>query len=143
MYCLDEPCSGTGIDQFHEFKYMGAAEFEFGTLNKNLKLMREHTEEMSVHAIDCTPISSDTPLFYAGRDEEVELCQSVLEAEKTGKPIRLKEALWPKYAIQGKEKRLNGWWAVHNGMMRIRADAWIPFAFFLNERHAEKWLELL
>lgn len=126
----------TGPDRLWVMEYMGAAEFEFGTLPEALRrmaLVREQLE-VSSHEID------GHTLWALGLRAHKETIASLLAYEITrrGEPWRFKEYTAIRTALNldghGADPDM-AWWAL---------DARVsPFVIFQDEQDTRSWLERL
>lgn len=131
---------GEGVDAHFEFDYMGAAEFEWGTLPEALKLMRGWP---TMSEWEPTVIRLGLPdhpahvAWFVGPVEALELTTAFFIDQLTERKRRLKERshLFEVYHPEPRNSyaACTGWWAL---------DAWpCPWVLFREREDAEQWLK--
>lgn len=127
------------VDRNFSFDYMGSSEFEWGALPSALRLMRDtgdYSEPKEIKAFGHTVwyVGSDTTFLDADA-----LFADQIQGERNARKARLKEASFicrsygtdNSYSTRGPTI---GWWAI---------DAVPPWCLFMQEAHAQEWVECL
>lgn len=128
-----------GVDRLFEFDYMGASEFEFGTIPQALKAMRANKSETwqirSIAAVGHV-------CFYVGSPDTLNVACQLFEDQlkpREERKVRPQEwtYLYETYNPDPKRHRLgpfHGWWVLDGSM---------PFLLFKEKAHAEDWMKAL
>ena len=148
-----EPFSGKkGIDRWFNFDYMGASEFEYGTMFHTVKLMRAQGNLIGIDRISAEVGGNVYRAYFVGRREERKLAELLFEDQLNGS-IQDRETRTlerseisvaygtdrPKHHA-GRLTRVTGWVAV---VEKHKEAPFVPFAFFQSERDAGMWLRQL
>ncbi len=113
-----------GMDSIIDWKYMGAAEFEFGALPESLKRIAKDLDEYTVFQTRYFSANHER-LYYFCKKEQLEDVREVIKAlRKNSSCGILKRGIFFRLAFT-KNVPWNFWWDVEN-----------DFFFFFGEEHA-------
>jgi hypothetical protein len=159
-----------GIDAVFEFDYMGSSEFEWGSLPRSLKIMRDlrerdrtaippvewKVEEIGVEVALTPSSTTDITAFFVGRADDKEMATSFLRDQlgdnglgtrpgSTKERTEMREA----FGVEGSStSSVDGWWAVDAGWEAMHSKDTplelfpvLPFVIFRKREHAELWLK--
>lgn len=133
--------NGTLDDRFR-WEYMGAAEFEFGTLPRSIWSMRyfDETEDLEF----CELAIGESVLFYVGPSVRKQEAIQLVEEEVTHASVRRKEWTNIDRALSSDEEcSTDGWLAVAYPISReqVLEPARVPFFLSLTREAAESFFE--
>lgn len=134
-YIPARPAKGP-VDASFGFDYMGSAEFEFGTINKALKAMREYAAAHDPKEIILVKIEHNkNKCYFVGPKSCLQMATDIFidQLEDTRK-FRFKEMTYIKQNYcEPKESwgKCVGWWAVDESIN--------PWAFFVRDEDARAW----
>jgi len=138
----EHPCDARkGIDVEFEFDYMGASEFEFGTLPKTLKTIRSLAHAWAIQSVTVV-VDKDSPpytCYLVGDGSSFEAASHFFKDQLEERKVRLKEASYIRSTYKRGSDLLHGvkcdgWWAL---------DSDPSFTLFKEKSHAELWLSFL
>lgn len=143
------PSERDGVDSAFRMEYMGRAEFEFGTMPKNLKWMRSSDPESFVvkQITSHIPDEAESELWYVGRTLEFPMAEAIVFAsfdDPESRPsflfkerLNLVERILPGPRIP----QTTGWWVLSPG--HRSTPEFISFALFTTEEDAFLWKDLV
>jgi len=121
-----------GIDKYFKFDYMGSSEYEWGALPEALKKAREvPANKWKIKKIE----GKNKIVWYVGTEESL-TCAEAFFADQIGAAACLLKERTGIASSLGLDKSAysgyDGWWAI---------DAKPPWALFVKEECAKKWLD--
>lgn len=131
-----------GVDAYFSFDYMGASEFEFGTLPKALKKMKAKRGSFSIQRVKVELNGQFHTGWAVCRPEEFDEVVATF-ADQLGPRIFRKDTLERTemdraYGLNSiwkdKPGEITGWWAL---------DAAVPWLLFVKKADARLWLKTL
>jgi hypothetical protein len=127
------PSDGKGVDSKFSFDYMGSAEFEFGTLPANLKIMRKTPAK---NIIISSLTFQDKVAWFVGKQEDLNEAQNLFADQLASRNWSLKECTFihDQYYNEQSYRKIDGWWGLKNNT---------GYAFFKEKNHAETWKNLV
>lgn len=130
-----------GIDSIFEFDYMGSSEFEWGTLPKALKMMREDRKNDPKGWVIRHITIKESAIFFYGSPTMLNRAITFFQDQllpfeerqgRTKEFTYLYETYFPR--PHNRLGPYHGWWIL---------DAKVPYLLFPNQENAKAWQEAM